>query len=62
MSDVANNGFSNLQPFIADADGGKDNVLYLKGFAGKEEIEAFISALIKEGIVHPPKLRVIEPC
>lgn len=34
--------FSKLRPFIADSkEDGADSVLYIKGFSGRAEIEAF---------------------
>lgn len=45
--------FSKLQPFIADSENGKDDVLYLKGFSGRDEIQEFMTALVESGVVTP---------
>lgn len=47
--------FSKLQPFIADSENGKNDILYLKGFAGRGEIEEFMNALVQTGLITPPK-------
>lgn len=45
---------SQLRPFIADdKEGGPDTVLVIKGFLGREEIDAFLEALMESGAVIP---------
>ena len=45
---------SKLRPHIADdKDDGPETALVLKGFSGREEIEAFMDALLESGVVRP---------
>lgn len=47
---------SRLRPFIADSEeDGPGTVLVIKGFAGPDEIQQFMDALMESGAVVPPK-------